>query len=438
MHEADRRAVGVVRRDERLDHAPVEAHGRQRVGIDQLGRHRAPPQFAASALKRRMFSVIAISVGRRSMLDAPKKPTTPVGAVEHVLRVLGLGERPAVAEHDHVRVHLDGGVAHRLDQLDALVQRARRLRADRALRRQPHVRARARRRPPRSSPPPTRGRTRTGRSAGPARRPRGSSRPRARSPCRSPPGSRGTSPSISPTVGKFCTPANPASSTWRRKRGISRNGSVPQTPASTGVSLHDRQHLAAHLHHDRVRVAVRHQPGQRAAARHPVAAGVVDDDQVGAALLGALGREAGAGAGADDHAAGVERRAQLRACLVAGHRRYPSSLSAIASANSGSLTLQSISTSSTCRAEAVAQRLEQRRVGVRVVERLALGVDHRDAPQRHEQRGRAGRGRQLARDPPPELRALLARRAHQRHRRVVHVQVALLELRRHGVAARRS
>jgi len=28
-------------------------------------------------LKRRMFSVIAISVGRRSMLEAPKKPTTP-------------------------------------------------------------------------------------------------------------------------------------------------------------------------------------------------------------------------------------------------------------------------------------------------------------------------------------------------------------------------
>ena len=43
-------------------------------------------------------------------------------------------------------------------------------------------------------------------------------------------------PSISPTVGKFCTPANPASSTWRRKTSIKRNGSVPQTPASTGVS----------------------------------------------------------------------------------------------------------------------------------------------------------------------------------------------------------
>ena len=29
-------------------------------------------------LNRFMFSVIAISVGSRSMLDAPKKPTTPV------------------------------------------------------------------------------------------------------------------------------------------------------------------------------------------------------------------------------------------------------------------------------------------------------------------------------------------------------------------------
>ena len=32
----------------------------------------------ASALKRFMFSVMAISVGRRSMLEAPKNPTTPV------------------------------------------------------------------------------------------------------------------------------------------------------------------------------------------------------------------------------------------------------------------------------------------------------------------------------------------------------------------------
>ena len=95
-------------------------------------------------------------------------------------------------------------------------------------------------------------------------------------------------PSIRPTVGKFWTPAKPIRINSSRNTGIRRNGSVPQTPASTGVSLHDRQHLAGHVHDDRVGVAVRHQTGERAAAGHPEAAGVVDDDEVGAAGLGAL------------------------------------------------------------------------------------------------------------------------------------------------------
>ncbi len=43
-------------------------------------------------------------------------------------------------------------------------------------------------------------------------------------------------PSKSPTVGKFWTPENPSAASSRRKTGMSRNGSVPQTPASTGVS----------------------------------------------------------------------------------------------------------------------------------------------------------------------------------------------------------
>ena len=43
-------------------------------------------------------------------------------------------------------------------------------------------------------------------------------------------------PSKSPTVGKFWTPEKPRSRSWRRKTGMSRNGSVPQTPARTGVS----------------------------------------------------------------------------------------------------------------------------------------------------------------------------------------------------------
>ena len=43
-------------------------------------------------------------------------------------------------------------------------------------------------------------------------------------------------PSMSPTVGKFCTPAKPAAASSSRNRGIRRNGPVPHTPASTGVS----------------------------------------------------------------------------------------------------------------------------------------------------------------------------------------------------------
>jgi hypothetical protein len=43
-------------------------------------------------------------------------------------------------------------------------------------------------------------------------------------------------PSYSPTVGKFCTPAKPIALSWSRNIGITRNGSVPHTPARTGVS----------------------------------------------------------------------------------------------------------------------------------------------------------------------------------------------------------
>ena len=43
-------------------------------------------------------------------------------------------------------------------------------------------------------------------------------------------------PSMRPTVGKFWTPLKPIRLSSSRKTGMSRNGSVPQTPASTGVS----------------------------------------------------------------------------------------------------------------------------------------------------------------------------------------------------------
>ena len=66
---------------------------------------------------------------------------------------------------------------------------------------------------------------------------------------------------------------------------------------------HDGQHLGGHLHDDAVGVPVGHETGQRAAARHAVSTGVVDDDEVRPAGLGALGGDACPGAAADDRPA---------------------------------------------------------------------------------------------------------------------------------------
>ena len=100
-------------------------------------------------------------------------------------------------------------------------------------------------------------------------------------------------------------PEKPIAASWARKWSRSMNGSVPLTPASTGVRVATGQHLAAHLDHDLVGVAVGQEAGERAAAGHAVAAGIVDHDQVDAAGLLAAGREAGAGAAADDRLAAL-------------------------------------------------------------------------------------------------------------------------------------
>ena len=54
----------------------------------------------------------------------------------------------------------------------------------------------------------------------------------------------------------------------------------------------DRQDFGGHLDDDRVGVTVRHHAGQRASSSHPEATRVVDYDQVCAADLDELGREA--------------------------------------------------------------------------------------------------------------------------------------------------
>ena len=144
------------------------------------------------ALKRRMFSVIATSVGSRSIELAPKKPTTPSVSLEHVRGVVRLGDRAAVAEDEDLGVDALRGVVHRLDEPHRLVERLRRLGADRAAGRQAHVRHEHVRAGLAPSRPPRRRRRRTAPSGGRARARAGSCRPRARSPCRSPRGPRGS------------------------------------------------------------------------------------------------------------------------------------------------------------------------------------------------------------------------------------------------------
>ena len=147
-------------------------------------------------------------------------------------------------------------------------------------------------------------------------------------------------------------------------------------------------------------------PGEGAAPGHPEAAGVVDDDQVGAARLGALGGEPGARAGADDRRRPADLAAQPRERLVAGHRaavRNASSLSAIAVAKAGSLTSRSSSHELDVAARWLAQGREQRLVGRGVVERPPSRAIIETPPQRDEEGGRAGRARELRADPAAEL-----------------------------------
>ena len=67
-----------------------------------------------------------------------------------------------------------------------------------------------------------------------------------------------------------------------------------------GGVLDDRQDLAGHVHDDGVRVAVGHEACRAAPARHAVAPGIVNDDEIDAAPLGELGGNTGSGAGAYD------------------------------------------------------------------------------------------------------------------------------------------
>ena len=110
---------------------------------------------------------------------------------------------------------------------------------------------------------------------------------------------------------------------------------------------------------------------------------------------GALRRQPGAGAGADDRAARRHLLAQPGERLVASHAAAPISSwrrSAIAVANAAVVDVRvDLDELDLRRVDALAQRGEQRLVGLRVAERLAVDVDGRHAAQRDEEDGRAGR-----------------------------------------------
>ena len=211
---------------------------------------------------------------------------------------------------------------------------------------------------------------------------------------------------------------------------MSRKGSVPHTPARTGVCLDDRKHLRRHLDDDGVRVAVGQEAGQRPAPCHPVAARVVDDDQVGSAGLGTLGREARARSCADDRPSLCDLGPEPLERLLSRHRVRPVELVQAVGHRLRERRVVDIRVELAHVdrvVEILAQRGEKRLVGVRIVEDLALDRDQRDAAERDEQRDRALGRVQLARDPPSQLGALLGRRPHERDRRVVHVEAPLPE-----------
>ena len=79
------------------------------------------------------------------------------------------------------------------------------------------------------------------------------------------------------------------------------------------------QDLDGHLLHDLVGIAVGKQAGRRAAPRHPVAAGIVDDDEVDAAGFLRLRGQAGTRAATDDRTPRLDGAAEFGQDRLAGN-----------------------------------------------------------------------------------------------------------------------
>ena len=198
-------------------------------------------------------------------------------------------------------------------------------------------------------------------------------------------------PSKRPMVGKFCTPEKPMAFSSARNCGIRTKGSVPLTPASTGVCFTTGSTSKRHLLDDLVGVAIGEQARRRAAPGHAVAAGIVDDDEVDAAGFLAFGREAGAGAAADDRLAACHHVAEFFEDFVAramarhgepSARAISRKAATAAAANSGSLMWSGrrIEPAPVGLTHRRLQRLEQRRVGLRILRRRRPSMSSAETP----------------------------------------------------------
>ena len=229
--------------------------------------------------------------------------------LKDILRIAGRGDRATVAEHDNIGPHAHCCVAHCLYALGSLLKRERRVRADRAAGGQAHMRHQH-----------------VGPGLGHRRSLSGVEDIRAGQHAQ-PVGLAnhidlqavahagllkvGPKAAVEQADGReVLHPIEAHSLNLAQEDRHEPKGVGATDPGQHQGALNDRQHLAGHIDHNRVGVAVGQHPGQAAPPGHAVAPRVIDDDQVGPALLGELGRDAGARARAKQRRSGGDLGAQ--------------------------------------------------------------------------------------------------------------------------------
>lgn len=251
----------------------------------------------------------------------------PPRARQDIPRVLHLSNRAPMAEHNNVLADPNRRIADLLHQRNAVIEALGRLRADAPARRKPHVRNNDIRAGPRHL-------NRLRRIEHVRRRKHVQSRrsahhldlvriphaallqPPAKRPINEP-HRREVLHATKPQ--RLQLPQEPPAPTARAGIAERVGGADPR---EHGSARDDGQDLARHLEHGGVGVPVRHEPRERAAPRHAEAPRVVDDDEIGAAGLGGLGREPDAGARADDGLLGGDGGAEAREELGARDRGH--------------------------------------------------------------------------------------------------------------------